>query len=112
VTKTREELVARALKKLKVVGAGQTASSAVTQSVDQMVGPIMSDLSVRGVFSWGDEDELPDEAFEHLAGILANAAAPDFGKQADEQLRILLESRLRLLNGAVYSGQTLKTTYY
>ncbi len=110
MTKTREQLVIRALNNLQI----ESRQASVIQRVDSFVESLMDDLGKRGLFSWGDEDELPEAEFEHLGGLLAIAAAANFGKKAmfTENDRVLLESRLRLLNGAVYSGQTLKTTYY
>lgn len=112
MAKTRAQLVARALAKNKVVGAGQSASAEVTQRVDDVVEPLMEDLSERGIFSWGNEDEIPESAFEHLAGLLADATADDFGKEQNEQKRNVLEARLRLLNTTELSGQVLKTEFY
>lgn len=113
MTKSREELVARALAKLKVVGAGQTASAEVSDRVDDVVEPLMADLSARQIFSWGDEDELPDSAFEHLADCLAHAAAPDFGKvYGGEPELLLFEKKLRNLNLYSLSGQNQTTEYF
>lgn len=115
--KTREQLVERALKKLKVIGAGQTATAAVTQSVDDMVDPMMADLGTRGIYAWGDEDEIADDAFEHLAVCLACVSGGDFGKSTvdDEPMdarRVKAETRLRLLNPLGMSYQPLQTEYF
>ena len=112
MAKTRAMLVTRALEKLRVVGSGQTASAEDTQLVDKVVEPLMEDLSSRGIFAWGDENDLAENAFEHLAELLANATAGDFGKAASEQTRMLAEGRLRLLNGLAYSGQPQRTEYF
>lgn len=112
MTQTRERLVARALEKLKVVGSGQTASAEDTQFVDEVVEPMMADLGARNIFAWGNEDELPDDAFEHLAGLLANSCAEDFGKVNDENKRVLLETRLRMINPISLSGQPQKVEYF
>ncbi len=110
---TREQLVARALEKLKVVGAGQTASTAVTQRVNAVVKPVMSSLAVREIFAWGDEDELPDEAFEHLADCVAHAAAGDFGKvYGTREDRLAFERDLRALNLYALSGQRQTAEYF
>jgi hypothetical protein len=110
--KTRAQLVARALEKLKVVGSGQTASAEDTLLVDKVIDPLMSDLMARGIFSWGDEDELPEEAFEHLSELLANATAGDFGKSSDEGRRQMAEGRLKLTEGVSVSHQPLRTEYF
>jgi len=112
MTKTREDLIARALKKLGAVGAGQSPAPEDTQEVDGSIEPILSDLAQRNVYVWGDPDQVEDEAFEHLAEILANANARIFGKEPDENVRLLAERRLRNLNLAVLSGQPQTTEYY
>lgn len=113
MTKTRDQLVARSLEKLRVVGSGQTASAEDTALVDAVVDPVMSSLATRQVFSWGDPDELPDEAFEHLADCVAHAAAPDFGKMhGDRAARLGFEADLRALNIYSLSGQIARTDYF
>lgn len=112
MTKSREELIARALRKLGVVGAGQSPSAEDTQIVDDEIEPVMADLATRGVYSWGDPDQIDDDAFVHLATILANSVANDFGKPEDDGKRIYAESRLRLLDVQIPSGQPLKVDYF
>jgi hypothetical protein len=112
MSKTRAQLVARSLQKNKVIGVGQTASAGVSQRVDDVVDSLMTDLGERGIFQWGDPDDLPEAAFEHLADLLANATAPDFGKPADENRRLMAEGRLNLLNGISLSHQPLKAEYF
>jgi hypothetical protein len=110
--KTRTQLVARALQKIKVVGAGQDASARDATMVNDIVEPLMADLGVRGVYAAGDYDEIPDEAFEHLALLLGNAAAPDFGKEASEEVRIAGERLLRQQSATALSGEVLKVEYF
>src|SRR5690606_24761624 len=112
VSKTRAELVTRALEKIRVVGSGQTASAEDAQLVDKIVDPLMEDLAARGIFQWGDEDDLPEAAFEHLAWLLGNLAAPDFGKPEDDAKRRMMEARLRLLDSATLSGEPVRAEYF
>lgn len=49
--KSREQLVARALQELSVVGAGQAPSAEDAKTVDDEVGPLMSDLALRRVYA-------------------------------------------------------------
>lgn len=111
--RTRAQLVTRALQKLKVVGSGQTASAEDSQLVDDVVGPVLQSLSRRAIFQWGDEDDLPEEAFEHLADCVAHAAAPDFGKSYGDDAALRgFERRLRELEPYALSGQRQTTEYF
>jgi hypothetical protein len=110
--KTREQLVTRALQKLKVLAAGQTPSAEDAAVVDADVVPVLSDLMTRNIYPFGDPDQIEDNAFVHLADILANSVAADFGRDQNEQTRMLAESRLRELTAQTLSGQPLQADYY
>lgn len=112
MTYSREQLVELALKQMGVVGAGQTASAEDAADVDAYINTVMSDLATREVWTWGDPDQIADEAALHLADILGYAAAPAFGMERDEGKRLLSESRLRRLNAEYLSGQPLQVDYY
>lgn len=116
--KSREQLVTRALQKLKVLAAGQTPSAEDAAIVDLDVEPVLSDLSTRGVYPFGDPDQIEDNAFVQLAICLAIASASDFGSPqiedgiSNEQLRMSTESRLRELTAETLSGQPLRADFY
>ncbi len=112
MTKTRNELVNRALKELGVVGSGQTAEAEDFDEIDDAVEPVMSDLATRDIWVWGNPDEYDDDAFDHLAVLLANARARAFGVQPDEQKRLLAEARLRGLKPTLLSGQPQPIEYF
>lgn len=112
MTKTRDDLVNRALRKLGALPTGQAADPEDFQAVDGTVESVMSDLATRNVWQWGDPDQIDDDAFEHLAELLAIANAEDFGAAADEQKRLLMEHRLRQLNVPYLSGQPQSVEYY
>lgn len=113
MAKTQAELVTCALEKLKVVGIGQTASAGVFQKVNDRVNPVMSSLSRRGIFQWGDPDDLPDEAFETLADLLAHASAGRFGKtHGNREDRLGWELDLRNLDPYQLSYQPQTTEYF
>lgn len=110
--KSREQLVIRALQKLKVLAAGQTPSAEDAKIVDDDLVPVLSDLSQRDVYPFGDPDQIEDMAFVHLADILANSVAADFGQQQDEAVRLAAEARLRELYAEQLSGQPLQVEYF
>lgn len=112
MTQTRKDLVARALKKLGAIGAGQAPSTEDAADVDASLESIMADLAKREKYVWGDPDQIDDEAFEHLAEIVANANARVFGKEPDENIRLVAEARLVALQPYLLSGQPQTTEYF
>lgn len=115
---TREQFVNRALRKLGALATGQAADPEDYAAVDGTVQAVMSDLATRDIFQWGDPDQIDDDAFEHLATILAIANARDFGGAQiepplpNEETRKLAESRLRQLRLTFLSGQPQTTEYF
>lgn len=109
---TRQQLILRALQELGVVGAGQAASAEDAKIVDAEVEPALANLAQRGVWQWGDPDQIDDDAFIHLAKWLANSVAIAFGKAADENLRLLEEQALRELRPLIRSGEPLAVDYF
>lgn len=109
---SREQLVKRALQEIKVVAAGQTPSAEDAKTVDDEIVPVLSDLSKRNVYPFGDPDQIEDDAFVHLAIILGNSVARSFGQPYDDGLRLMAESRLRQLYAEQLSGQPVVVNYF
>ncbi len=110
--KSREQLITRTLQKLKVLAAGQQPSAEDAQVVRDEIPAVLSDLSKRRVYTVGDPDQIEDEAYVHLADILAVSLAGDFGVEQDESKRLLAEGRLRMLMAETLSGQAQQTDYF
>ena len=112
MTKSREQLVSRALEELGVLAAGQAPSAEDAQTIDDEIDPVLEDLASRNIYTYGDLDSIDDNAFVHLAILLANSKAKVFGSMPDEGVRMLAETRLRMLTPAVVSGQPIRVEYY
>lgn len=118
MTKSREDLVNRALAKLKVTAAGQQPSAEDKQVVDDQVEPMLAKLSRKNIYAYGDPDEIEDECFEDLAGILAVIMANDFGgvridpDMPNETFRQNCENSLREINAETLSYQPLQGQYF
>lgn len=110
--KSREQLVTRTLQKLHVLAAGQSPSAEDARIVDDEIVPVLSDLSRRDVYPFGDPDQIEDEAFTILADIIANSVAADFGREQSDQVRLSAESRLRELYAETLSYQPLRAEYF
>lgn len=112
MTQSRENLVLRALVELAVVGSGQAASAEDAARVNVEIEPLMADLASRNIWQWGNPDQIDDDAFIHLAKLLANSVAAPFGKPQDENVRLLSESRLRELKQVFLSGEPQRVDYF
>jgi hypothetical protein len=110
--KTREDLIRRALDKLGVIGAGQNPAQEDVKLLDGAIVPMLSDLAARSVYGFGDPDQIEDAPFEHLATLLANATARDFGKAEDETTRQMAEARLRAIRDPMLTYQTQTVDYF
>ena len=110
--KSREQLVLRALREVGAVEAGQAAAAEDVQAMDDEVEPLMADLAKRRIWTWGDPDQIDDSAVIHLAKLLANSAARQFGEVPSEEVRLYCESRLRELTFVDISGQPQETVYF
>jgi hypothetical protein len=97
-TKTRQELVNKALSDLGVLPAGAIASATDYADMDGYVDGLIEKLARRNIVYIDDADEIPIEYFAAVAVFLANEAAPEFGaagvdtRQAEIDLRQLTQS--------------------
>lgn len=112
MAKSREELITRVLEELGVLAAGQPPAAEDSQTIDNEIDPVLQDLASRGVYSYGDSDEIEEDAFVHLAVLIANSKARVFGSAPSEETRLLAERRLRNLRTAMLSGQPQDITWY
>ena len=111
-TKTRLELVNRALGRLGIVGAGQTASAEDLEVVDGLVDFVILDLAVRQVYAVSNDEEIPTEASEYIAALLAQAAAADFQKPTNPQIIEWAEAKLRKLGAEHPTYEHQYAKYY
>lgn len=112
MSKSRQELIERALEEVGVKAAGVTPDAEDVAVIENEIDPVMSDLATRGVYQWGDPDEFDNGAFIHLALLIANSKARVFGVPYDEGVRLQCERRLRQLELTTLSGQRQTTEYF
>jgi hypothetical protein len=112
MAKSRTNLVNRALEKLLVVGAGQTADSEDVEKVDAIVTSVLEALSADQIYTVADEDDIEESAFEWIAEVLAVASASDFGQAPDFARREYAEKRLVRLTASRPSKEPLAVDYF
>ena len=112
ITKTRAELIREAADKLNIVGTGQALEPEYAERIDQNVDPLLLQLSIDGICEVANDDAIPSEWFDAIAGLLANVSAPYAGKMFDAQTKEYYESRLRRLTASGPFYSILETEYY
>lgn len=118
LTKTRSELVLRALSLLGVIAENRPAYPNEIDTIDDDIDGCLRDLAIRGVIYIGNVEETPVEAFEPLAKILADRSAPYFGTDGlaseanGESARDRAERDLAVLGYGRPSYQPLAIDYF
>lgn len=95
MAKTTAELVATAY--AEITFSQQPAAAEDTAAITALVTPLVQDLAARRVIVIADINAIADNIFLDLARLLAEHAAPLFGKPKDLNAFILHEARLREL---------------
>lgn len=112
VTRDLSDLVERAATELGALSSGQTLSEEDQESIEELVDPLVRQLSLDGVVDISDTDAIPSEYFLPLAKLLANVAAPSFGQQESRDVKMSQERALRSLAQTRPTFETMKTVYY
>lgn len=108
-TRTREDLINATLVKLHVIEPGQGASAEDFALIrDTYLGSVLSSLSARRVYNYGDPDTIEEECLLHLADCIAYAAAGAFLEQPDLAAKTVAENMLKQIGAANLSGQILQ----
>lgn len=112
ITKTRIQLVNAAASKLQIVGTGQNLEAEYFDILDSKVDPLLMQLAFDQICNVANDDEIPSEWFEAIAGLLANVAAPDFGKQFSPDLKFFYEMQLKRLTATRTTNEVLAAEYF
>jgi hypothetical protein len=86
--RTRADLVTEALDVLNIVPTGQPAEVEDYEKVDDKVDGMLARLAGLEIVYVGDANQIPDEWFDDLAAILAEACKAKFGVTADDAERL------------------------
>jgi hypothetical protein len=112
ITKTRNELVREAADKLNIVGTGQSLEADYAARIDNNVDPLLMQLASDGIAEVVNDQSIPSEWFDSLAGLLANVCAPVGGKNFDPQIKMFYEGMLRRVNSLGPSYNVAEAEYF
>jgi hypothetical protein len=117
MSQDRTALIYRALRNLGVLPQGQSPSAEESESIDDLIDPMLANLRTRNIAKGVDPDFIDDDLFLPLAHVLAAVAAPEFGQAQDQAIWALKERAeidLKYMYDQLYREQPyeLKTDYY
>jgi len=87
ITKTRAQLIREAAEKLNIVGTGQVLEAEYAQRFDDSIDPLLMQLASDGICEVVNDDKIPSEWFDALAGLLGNVCASLGGKNYDPNIK-------------------------
>jgi hypothetical protein len=111
MSKTRADLVNRALANIGALPAGQTANTEEYDQVDALVLSVVDSLAARDIYYVADATSIPEEAFIQLGHCLAWACASEFGAQGDVALYTMkqqAELELKVMQSEVPTYKVLE----
>jgi len=111
-----QELAARVLKDLGLLGAEETPSSADLAWAMETCSSEIDLLAAKRINIWnGSEDSIPNEYLTTLSRRIGLAVAPSFGQtdiaSANAQI-VALEKDLRKLSAKPGSGDVVKAVFF
>jgi len=82
----------------------QPAAAEDTTAITPKVAPLVADLAARRIYTLDSTASIPDAVFLDLTYLLAEHAAPLFGKTPDRERIAISEERLRIYSRSLRTG--------
>ncbi|WP_025899051.1 hypothetical protein [Sneathiella glossodoripedis] len=110
---TKSEIRQKVLRKLGVLGRGQTASNSDATLVEEFITQTHANLFNRGKIYWSVND-TPDEAVNAWVMVIANECGDEFGLASPELERkaAIAMTEIAALNAVNYEGEPNEALYY
>lgn len=107
---TGTQLARRVLERLKVVIQPDEPVAEDLTTVETYYNNALAEMTADNVAYW-DQDDIPDEAFQALADLIAGRIGPDFGV-ARPDLEQSGDLRLRRLGAQGPTGRSVAASYF
>lgn len=111
-SKTRDQLIERALKEIGALLPGEAAAAEDYATLDDLIDPLFEQLSSDTIYTVNDADAIELDAFLPLSRLLANMAGPEFGAPINDQAKARDEGILRRISSSKPTYLPLKTDYF
>jgi hypothetical protein len=111
--KSRQDLIAAALKLLNVLGAGQDPEAEDAVEVDNLIDGKIRELNQRDIIFFTNTQQFEDAYLDPLSVIIANQAAPLFGQPRDAEREGVAIATLYAMRPSTYvKGSVLSVDYF
>ena len=111
MAKTKAQLATAVLRRLKIIGAEETADADDSNLVQDIYGDKLEELYDLELAYWA-EDEIPDEVYRIIVTLIANEVAPEFHQQFSPDLEVMYMNKLRIHISKKASGEPIQAVYY
>lgn len=114
---TAAEIRNKALRRLGILGLGQTASSELSNDVDAAYNEVYARLSEVGLVGWALASSVPNEYVAPMVALVAGERVDEYGVAGERYQRIKADAAKaemdirRLINGQ-YVSRSVEATYY
>ena len=112
ISKTRDDLVLRAATEVGALVVGQSLGAEEYETIDNLVDPLVQQLSFDNVVHVQDTNAIQPEHFLSLARLLANEAAISFGQQYSRDIKLMNETVLQRLSAMAPTYETLENDFF
>lgn len=111
---TVADLRNKVLKKLTIIGNGQTASADDSALVEDAINELHAELEERGLAYWGSVTEMTSAVIPHFISMVLPRVSPEFSKyeQIQELKADLSERMIRELANIGLSGEPVEANYF
>lgn len=110
--KTRTQLIHRALAAIGALEPGEAPSTEDFNTMDNLVDPLIAQLSADSVVYIDNPEEIPVEYFIPLANLLGNMAGPDFGSPVNDDAKSRDEATLKRITSTRPTYDVLQGSYF
>jgi len=111
-TFTRRQLIDQAAFKLGALSVGQVLSAEDLTALNDTASMLFDQLSEDNILTIGDDDAINASWCPYLATLIANLAAPDYGQQSSNDVKVINESILRRLVRGTETYEPQTTDYF
>lgn len=109
---TQSDLVKAVVEELSLVGGGQQISAEDDALIKRRYLRVRGEEARKFTVDWNADDDIPDDALDGIAMLVADRVAPSFGLPRDPERKTMGEELLRDYRETPYAPRTQMRAQY